>query len=411
MSQDPHSPAAASTRPLRVLSIWHGAGRLLNRERYVALAQDNDALDLTVLAPKRWEAGFPRPLEIEPGDPPRYRLLPASAWLRRHAAFHFYPRLFAILSHVRPDLIDLYEEPYTLIAAAIAWWRNQFSPGCRLVFTACQNIAKRYPPPFLWMERYVLRSADAAMALNRDAVKVFRAKGYDGPFEVVPTGVDPTRLRRVGAGDLRSRLGLTRPTVGYLGRLVEEKGVATLLEAAARCSRRSDEAEMPPGDFQLLIVGDGPEDPALRRRAEELKVTDRVVWVGSIGSDEVPRYLSAMDVLALPSLTRRHWKEQLGRVLIEAMACETPVVGSRSGAIPETIADAGLLFREGDARDLRAVLDRLLADADLRRDLVMRGRRRAETAFSWTTIASQIRAVWQQALERPPLELRRRHRS
>jgi len=398
MSQTEHEAPHAVRRPLRVLSIWHGAVRALNRERYDALAQ-TDHLDLTVLTPRRWEAGFPRPLEIEPAGEQRYGLIAASAWLRRHAAFHFYPRLFPILSAIRPDLIDLYEEPYTLMAWLVCWWRNQFSPGCRVVFTACQNIAKRYPVPFRQMERYVLESSDAAMALNREAVEVFRAKGYDGPFEVVPTGIDPAELRRVDAGELRTRLGLNRPTVGYLGRLVEEKGVATLIEAAAIKNV---------SDLQLLIIGDGPEKDSLHRRAEELAIADCMVWVDAIGSSEVPRYLSCMDVLVLPSLTRPHWKEQLGRVLIEAMACEVAVVGSNSGAIPEVIGDAGLVFPEGDAKALRAALDRLLHNADLRHELISRGRRRAETQFSWSAIARQIRAVWQAALSRPALELRRR---
>ncbi|KPL07489.1 hypothetical protein AMJ85_09440 [candidate division BRC1 bacterium SM23_51] len=424
-----------------MLSIWHGAVRAANRERYAALAESSD-LELTVLAPRRWSAALPRPLDFERGDDRDYRVIVASARLRRHAAFHIYPRLFSILSAVRPDLIDFYEEPYTLIALLIAWWRNQFSPGCRLVFTACQNIAKRYPVPFRQMERYVLRSADGAMGLNRGAVEVFRAKGYEGPFEAVPTGIDPARLRRVEVGDLRERLGLNRTTVGYVGRLVEEKGVATLLEAAAfeeargerpeargekqeeRGEKQEERGERPEargereeargkrreegGDYQVLIVGDGPEKAALRQRAEELGIADRVVWVDSVASSEVARYLSCMDVLVLPSRTRSHWKEQLGRVLIEAMACEVAVVGSRSGAIPDVIGDAGLLFEEGDAAGLSAALDRVLGDADFRRDLTMRGRRRAEGEFSWASIAQRIRSVWQQALDRPPLEIRQR---
>jgi len=399
MVQDDHIASSAPCRRLRVLSIWHGAVRLLNRERYDALAASDD-LDLTVLAPKRWSAGLPSPLEIEPGaGGDRYRLIAATAWFRCHAAFHIYPRLFNILSQSRPDLIDLYEEPYTTIAWLVLWWRNQFSPGCRVVFTACQNIAKRYPPPFRWMERYVLESADGAMALNREAVEVFRAKGYDGPFEVVPTGIDPLLLGRVESSQLRSALGLKGPTVGYLGRLAEEKGVATLLDAAAMRSQ---------GDFQMLIVGDGPEKAALQQRAEQLKLADKVVWVGAVGSADVSRYLSCMDVLVLPSVTRPHWKEQLGRVLIEAMACEVAVVGSNSGAIPEVIGDAGLLFDEGDPAGLRAALDRLVGDRALRNDLSAQGRRRAENDFSWSTIASEIHAVWQQALHGPPLEIRRR---
>jgi glycosyltransferase involved in cell wall biosynthesis len=115
-----------------------------------------------------------------------------------------------------------------------------------------------------------------------------------------------------------------------------------------------------------------------------------------------------MDVLVLPSRTRPHWKEQLGRVLIEAMACEVPVVGSRSGAIPDVIGDAGLLFPEGDVARLREAIDRLLGDEGYGRDLAARGRRRAETEFSWARITAKTRDVWRQALERPSLEVRRR---
>jgi glycosyltransferase involved in cell wall biosynthesis len=397
VSHSHSTSGAAAGRPLRVVSIWHGAVRRLNRERYDALAQ-SDNLALTVVAPRRWAAALPREMEIEKGDDRGYRLIAASAWMRRHAAFHFYPRLFSILGNAQPDVVDVYEEPYSLITGLIAWWRNNFAPGSRVVFTACQNIAKRYPPPFRWVEGYVLASADAAMGLNQGAVDVFRAKGYDGPFEVVPTGIDPARLRRVDASELRARLGLTRPTVGYLGRLVEEKGVATLLEAAARGN----------GDFQLLIVGDGPQKEAVRRQAGELNLGGRTVWVEAVASDDIARHLSCMDVLVLPSQTRPHWKEQLGRVLIEAMACGVAVIGSRSGAIPDVVGDAGLLFPEGDAGQLREALDRLLGDEDCRRDLAARGRRRAETEFSWARIAAKTRDVWRQSLERPPLEVRRR---
>jgi len=389
-------------RPLKVLSIWHGAVRALNRERYDALARTGD-LDLAVLAPRRWEAALPRPMEIEEDASSRaaaYRLIVANAVLRSHAAFHFYPGLLPLLARLQPDLVDLYEEPYTLIAWLVAWWRNQFSPTCRLVFTTCQNIAKRYPPPFCWTERYVLRSADAAMALNREALEVFRAKGYDGPFEVVPTGIDPASFHRVEAGDLRAQLGLTRPTVGYLGRLVEEKGVAVLLEAAAAST----------ADFQLLIVGDGPEKGPLRRLASHLGLDDRIAWAGAAASAEVARYISCMDVLVLPSLSRPNWKEQLGRVLFEAMACDVPVIGSRSGAIPDVVGDAGLLFREADAGELKAAIERLLGDEALRRELARRGRARVEEHFAWPAVARRIRDLWRRALDRPPLEIRRRLR-
>lgn len=396
MSDDhAHGDSTAGDRPLRVLSIWHGAARRLNRERYDALAR-TDGLDLTLLAPEVWSAAMPRELAYEPGEDAGYRVIRARPWLLGHGALHFYPRLFSILSAERPDLIDVYEEPYSLIAWLVAWWRNNYAPGCRFVFTACQNIAKRYPPPFGWMERYVLQSADAAMALNRGAVEVFRDKGYDGPFEIVPTGIDPDRFRRVDGGRFRQQLPADRFVVGYVGRLVEEKGVATLLEAAA----------VEPGRYSVLIVGDGPEKAALDRQARDLSLGDAVCFVDAVSSDEVCEVMSAMDALVLPSRTRANWKEQLGRVLIEAMALGIPVIGSRSGAIPDVIGDGGLIFEEGDARALHREITRLIDDPDLQGTLSKRGRRRAETEFAWPTIARQTRDLWQRALEQPSLEVR-----
>ena len=84
---------------------------------------------------------------------------------------------------------------------------------------------------------------------------------------------------------------------------------------------------------------------------------------GQVPSTEIPRLLNELDVLVLPSLTRRNWKEQFGRILIEAMACEVPVVGSSSGEIPHLIADAGLVFPEGDVEALRDALCKLMQDA------------------------------------------------
>src|SRR4029078_4543437 len=83
-------------------------------------------------------------------------------------------------------------------------------------------------------------------------------------------------------------------------------------------------------------------------------VAQRVEFAGAVSSQEIPKAFAAMDAMALPSLTRKNWKEQFGRVLSEPMACETPVIGSDSGEIPNVIGDAGLVAPEGDATALRA---------------------------------------------------------
>jgi glycosyltransferase involved in cell wall biosynthesis len=108
----------------------------------------------------------------------------------------------------------------------------------------------------------------------------------------------------------------------------------------------------------------------------------------------MPYYYSGLDVLVLPSRTRSNWKEQFGRVLIEAMACQVAVVGARCGAIPEVIGDAGLTFTEGDPADLRAQLQTLLENARQRLELAEKGRQRVLDRFTQSQIAARTVEIY-----------------
>jgi glycosyltransferase involved in cell wall biosynthesis len=114
---------------------------------------------------------------------------------------------------------------------------------------------------------------------------------------------------------------------------------------------------------------------------------------------EVPRFLSSLDVLVLPSVTiLPHHREQFGRVLVEAMASGVPVIGSSSGAIPEVIGDAGLIVPERDPQALGAALRQVLGDTQLRQMLIERGRQRVGQRFAWPMVAAQTLDLFQAAL-------------
>jgi glycosyltransferase involved in cell wall biosynthesis len=112
----------------------------------------------------------------------------------------------------------------------------------------------------------------------------------------------------------------------------------------------------------------------------------------------MPAYYHQLDTLVVPSRTRPNWKEQFGRVLVEAMACGVPVVGSDSGEIPHVIGDAGLIFPEDQIDVLRAHLARLLGNADLRADLARRGRERVLARFTQAQVAAQTYQVYRSVL-------------
>jgi len=339
------------------------------------LARQPD-LQLTCVVPAYWlQDGRRQPLERAHLRGYRLCALP----LRFNGHFHLFHfvGLGALLEQLRPDIVHVDEEPYNL-ATGLAMRQAARCGAPRLFFT-WQNLLRRYPPPFAWWERYCLDTAQYAVAGSEEAGQVLRAKGYAGPVAAIPQfGVDPDEFRprpRPPADELR---------IGYAGRLVEEKGLAILLEAVAGLD----------GGWRLQLVGSGPLQSALARQAAALGIDDRVAVVPHVPSAEMPAVLAAWDVLALPSLTRPNWKEQFGRVLVEAMASGLPCVGSDSGEIPRVLGDAGLVVREGDARALRDALRRLQEDRALRADLAERGRARALARFTHARIAEQTYAVY-----------------
>lgn len=290
---------------------------------------------------------------------------------------HYYPALPAILRDFKPDVVHIDEEPYNLATwHALYHARRQ---GAKTLFFTWQNINRRYPAPFRWGESWVMRSSDAAIAGTDSAAEVLLAKGYAGPVVTIPQfGTDPGLFQPTPRAPRRPF------TIGYVGRFVSEKGVLLLLQAASQLQ----------GDWRLHLVGSGPQRPLLESTSAALGIAGRVTFTEWVASTEMPSLYHQFDALALPSLTRENWKEQFGRVLVEAMASGVPVIGSDSGAIPGVIADAGLILPEGDVPALTAALQRLLNDAALRQSLAQRGRDHVLAHFTHARIAQATVEVY-----------------
>jgi glycosyltransferase involved in cell wall biosynthesis len=146
------------------------------------------------------------------------------------------------------------------------------------------------------------------------------------------------------------------------------------------------------------VLGSGPAGEALQVQARELGLANRVSFDQWIPSTQMPAYYRQLDALVLPSRTRPNWKEQFGRVLVEAMACGVPVVSSDCGEPPNVVGDAGLVFPENRADALTAHLARLLADPELCADLARRGRERVLDHYTQAQIAAQTYQVYRELL-------------
>lgn len=308
----------------------------------------------------------------------------------------FYRTLTFHLPRFRPDIIHAEEEPDSLSALQIAWARRFWAPRARLLLHTWQNLDRPKSAGVRWVMQQTLRAADLIFCANSEAVALLRRYGFTGETPVIPAiGVDTETFRPCTEDRLEAPRTGERPTyvIGYVGRLVPEKGVDVLLRAVA--ALRSSGLERP---VRLQLIGDGPLRKALQALATQLAVDDRVEFLGPQTPAQIADILHRLDVVVLPSRTTPVWKEQLGRALLEAMACGVPVIGSDSGAIPEVVGDAGLIVPEGDAPALASALARLLASPELRRELGRRGRARAEARYSQRHLAEQTLAVYRRVL-------------
>ncbi|MBI3393249.1 MAG: glycosyltransferase family 4 protein [Nitrospirae bacterium] len=281
-----------------------------------------------------------------------------------------------------PDVVHVLTDENFWLTTQVVRRARAVRPRPRVVFHTWQNVPMSdacYPQPWHWLyrldtrlERGVFSSAAGAVARNSEGVGVLRGRGFVGPIAHIPWGSDVGRFAFVPARENPS----DPPVIGYVGRLVREKGIEDLRRAV-------EELRFP---VVLRIVGDGP----LAGEAATWRLSrGRVEWIRNVPKESIPDAYRGMDLLVLPSRTMRTWKEQFGRVLVEAMASGVPVLGSSSGAIPEVLGDAGAVFPEGDVRALARTIADLLADPSRRTRMSARGRERAETKYAWPVWAAR----------------------
>jgi glycosyltransferase involved in cell wall biosynthesis len=374
---------------MRVLAVDHTAGIVTFRARYEALARD-PGIDLTVLAPESWtETG--RTERIRPAES-GYRIRTGRmGWRGLENRAFFRGGLLGALRAVRPDVLHLAVGPFAVYALQAALAARVVAPGAKVLFQTLDNLHRgfRYPyrPSAFYarVERAMYRLSSAAIAGCGEAGDVLRARGYAKPIVHLPLAVDPAVHRPRAA----PRAADAPFTVGFVGRLLPMKGLDVLASALDGL----------PGRWACVVVGRGPARAELERAARAGGWDARLRILDSVAHADVAGVLGAMDALVVPSRTTPRWKEQFGRVLIEAMACEVPVIGSDSGAIPETTGRAGLIVPEGDAAALRAVLVRLMDDGALRARLAAAGRARVLRHFTWEGVARAQARVYRALLD------------
>lgn len=329
---------------------------------------------VTLLIPSKWPFGMVT-ASAEPEAAAPYDIVVSPVALAgRNIRYVYSPRtVWRSLRHPRPDCVLVEEESGSLALAQFSLLSRWLD--FRLFFFTWENI-NRQPRLTRWIEHLNFASATGAMAGSQESAHVLKQKGFVRPVAVVPQmGVD---IRQFCPND--GPPPAPPFVICYVGRFVEEKGLRALFRAA----------ECLIGEWELHMIGDGPLRTELQQLAERSGWASRLHWLGYVERHGIPAHLRRAHALVLPSQSTDRWKEQFGRVLIEAMACGVPVVGSDSGAIPEVISDGGLIFPQGDASRLAELLQSLMDNPVVRQELSRRALQRVSDHFTDRVIAEEL---------------------
>lgn len=360
---------------MKLTVISHSCVLPANQRLWAKVAA-HEGIELRLIVPRRWRSSLHGQVDFEPLPELAAAARPLGVRLSGNLHLHTYSDLGPALTDGLPDVLYLDEDPHSLVAWQVLDLQRLME--FQLVITLKQNIFKRYPPPFRWIEQAAYRQAAGAAATSQECREVAQRKGYRGQAEVVHYPVDVEGFhpaaRPAAGGSFR---------VGYAGRLVAEKGVEDLVEAVALLQRDTPAT--------LSIVGAGPLGDQLQGRLSP----GSLQLMGTLAPGQMPDWYRSLDVLALPSRTTPAWKEQFGRAAAEAMACGVPVVGSNSGFIPELIESTGggFVYPEGEVEALAAALARFAEEPTLRRELGEHGRAGVVALYSEEVVAGKILAL------------------
>jgi glycosyltransferase involved in cell wall biosynthesis len=363
------------------------------RKKLLELARSKK-FEIGLICPTEWGNQIFEPASEEERRHLWIKSLPI--WFTGKNHFHLYKGLSAAVRKFGPDLINVEEEDYSLVTLQCIRLANKLQIPS--MFYAWQNIYKNYPPPFSNIERFVYRHAIGAMGGSENAGRILQKKGYKGPFaSIAQIGIDTSLFEISGDVDqakraFKEKIGIDPNSfvVFYAGRIVEEKGIQTLIEAAAKCSER----------LKLLIVGSGPYEQSLKDLAEKVLPAGKVKFVPYVTAALLPEYTKAADAVCLASLTRPNWVEQGPvRVVTESMAAKCVAIVSDSGELPEVVGSSGIVFKEGSSAALAEAINRCMAEKSLQIEYRQKGFQLVKEKYSADAVARRCADFFNQVLQ------------
>ena len=354
--------------------LWHEAGNSHYHDRFVELSK---VANLTVMGPKTFQGTtfdpekFHFPVKL-------FNSVLSSHWLT------FIPSTIAFYREARrADILYVHEEPHSLVAFLSATLRL----GRPMYIESSAINLKGNLSGWNVLERFVYKTATKIIPKNHEVADVLHRRGAPRSKISSPigNGVSKSSFSIVDKSAARSALAQKYPQVsdafkkgglvlGYAGRIWQPKGIEILAQLAQ---------ERP---VTILACGPVADDYLV-----DTLVAAGVTVLPSLQKDDLRTFYSALDLFILPSLSTKNWREQFGRVCIEAIYCGTPAVGSHVGGIPMVIG-ASQTFEAGNIEQAKALLTKLSDEAE-RAEILRWQTAHVDQNFSWKAIAEQVLAV------------------
>ncbi len=377
---------------MRVLVIGHAYSAVYNRkDKLVRLAHNPNLERLGLIVPNKWHdrmMKLDRTWKNEDFDQ-AYDVFAVPTLFTGSQRLHLYLpiHLYKAIRDFRPDIIHMEQEPHDWVSAQVCLL-NRYVFHKKLILFTWENLDRSTNLVTRFLRKFVLSTVDHMIAGNTAAGELVRHQGYDRELAVLPQfGVDAERFRPMNVADLRGTLELNDTSVyGFIGRYTREKGIHTLIDAFEKLSAQN----LP--NAVLMLVSSMVPPPWLQEKV--IQFGKRIRIIDSIPHEDLPRYINLFDTLILPSEESDIWKEQFGRVMIEAMACGVPVIGSSSGAIPEVIGEYGFVFPEKDSTALTLTMQRVLTDTNSMNRLKQRVRMYILNTYTHERIAHKTVDIW-----------------
>ncbi len=295
-------------------------------------------------------------------------------------------RVSALIRELRPDLLHaLHLTSYGFLAGL-----SGIQPSIVSVWGTDVLEAPSLSPAHRWITRHALARAGAITATGTHLAKATLPFAPPGKaVRVIPYGIDLEVFRP------QPRQEYTPLVIGAVARLSPEKGLEYLLRAVALLRDRADRDYEPHPAIEVVLAGDGPSHEQLEYLTAELRLNEKVRFLGEVAHDDVPRVLQSFDIFAMPST----W-EGFGVSALEASAMELPVVASNVHGIPDVVVhgETGILTPPRDVEAIADAIARLIADAELRRTMGAAGRAFVERYYRWQDNAALMERLYEEMI-------------